>query len=144
MNVSLKTDMDGFISQECPACKRRFKAKFGEGSDKPLAFCPYCGHADTECWWTPQQVEFFQSAVADKVVGPMLDDFARNINRSSSRGGLVRISASVKHDAPVPGPAESNEPMPIVEFLCCGESIKHDNSAVKLHCVICGMLTDAA
>ena len=143
-SVSVSTDDDGFLSQECPSCERLFKAKFGEGSPKPIGFCPYCGHAGTDCWWTSEQVEFLQGAVIERMVNPILDDFARSVNRSNRPGSLIRFSAKVNHDVPAPAPVESNDPMPIMEFKCCGESVKHDGSASTLHCVICGTQSAAA
>lgn len=43
VSVALPTDSDGFVSQECHACSKRFKAVFGEGSDRPIAIVPTVG-----------------------------------------------------------------------------------------------------
>lgn len=142
MSVSVKTDSDGFVSQQCPACKRRFKVKFGEGSSRPVGFCPYCGHAD-KGWWTDEQRAYCVSVATERVVRPMLDDFTRGINRLNRPGDLIRMSASVEHPPSAPEPVESSEPMPMATFRCCDECVKHDGSAGKLHCIICGTLTDA-
>lgn len=143
MSVSVKTDADGFISQQCPSCDRRFKVKFGEGSSNPVSFCPYCGHADSG-WWTEEQRAYCTSVVNEEVVRPMLDDFRRSINRMNRPGSLVQMSANVKHDQPAPEPVESNEPMPLAQFTCCGERIKHDGSMSQLYCIICGTMMDVA
>jgi|SRR6516162_250117 ribosomal protein S27E len=57
VECSLRADADGFISQHCPHCDKRFKAVFGNGSDKPLSYCPYCG-SKGENWWTPEQMQY--------------------------------------------------------------------------------------
>lgn len=138
INVSLETDADGFLSQECPACGKRFKVVYGDGNDRPLRFCPYCGHEGQECWWTPEQVAYFEGVVSEEVLSPMLDDFARTVNRMTKPGDLIQMKAKVAHDRPAPAPKEMNDTMPVASFTCCGETIKHDRSIDHLHCVICG------
>lgn len=142
--VSLETDADGFVSQECPSCSKLFKVKFGESSSRPIGYCPYCGHAGHNCWWTQAQADFIGATAGQELVGPMLDRFARDLNRGNRAGGLLSIKASIEH-APCPvRPSEPNEPMPIKHFECCGERIKHADGCAKLHCIICGAITDAA
>lgn len=58
MEVSFPTDSDGYLSQECPSCEQIFKVVFGEGSEEPISFCPYCGHSGRDCWYTKPQVEY--------------------------------------------------------------------------------------
>lgn len=142
MKVSLETDADGFLSQECPACRKRFKAVFEEDSDKAIGHCPYCGHVGDDCWWTLEQAAYFESVVSEEVVGPMLDDFAQGVNRMSRPGDLVQMKAEVSHDRPAAPPVESGGGMLVATFACCGERIKHDGSADRLYCVICGRETN--
>ncbi len=137
ITVSIPTDEDGFISQVCLSCRRRFKVKFGEGSDKPVGFCPYCAKQGDD-WFTESQHAYFVSAVNERVVGPMLDDFASRINRMNRSRGLVRVGAEITHDPPAPEPIEPEEDWPIVTFSCCDEPIKHDGNQEVLHCIICG------
>jgi len=137
MKVTLGTDDDGFLSQECPSCERRFKVNFSEGSDQPISFCPYCGHNDTGCWWTPEQAEYLSGKAAEEVVGPELEKMARDFNRKSS-GGLISMNMKVSHSPTPPAPEEPNDGWPIVTFECCGERIKHDEQNSELRCVICG------
>ena len=140
--VTLATDSDGFVSQECPVCARRFKVVFGEGSEQPISHCPYCGHSGQNCWWTQDQADYLTGVAGEEFVDPLLDDFARRINRSNRPGGLVRFSAKVTHGPRPSQPTESDAPMPILTFRCCGERVKHDGSAATLHCVICGASTN--
>ncbi len=141
VTVSLPTDIDGFISQECPACRKRFKVVLGEGSDQPIGHCPYCGHAEQNCWWTQEQADYLAAIAGQEIAGPLLDDFARGVNRISKPGDFLQIRAKVQHD-PLPGPpVEENGPMSTMDFDCCGERIKHDGSVARLHCVICGAMT---
>ena len=138
MQVTLNTDDDGYVSQECPACKERFKIKIGEGSDKPVSFCPYCEHNGQGCWWTPEQAKYIGALAGQEIIVPELDKMAEEINKSSGSGGFITMKASVEHD-PISGPpSEANESMPVVQFNCCGETIKHDGQHPSLHCIICG------
>ena len=144
VTVSLPTDSDGFVSQECPACSRRFKVVFGKGSDRPIGHCPYCGHAEQNCWWTKEQASYLAAVAGQEITGPLLDDFARGVNHMSKPGDFLQINANVDHGARPSPPEEADTPMQSVTFDCCGERVKHDGSAVALHCIICGRLTDMA
>lgn len=137
VTVTFNTDSEGFLSQECPSCERRFKAKMGEGSDQPISFCPYCGHSGRDCWWTPEQVEYLSAKVGNEVVGPQLDAMARDFNQKTA-GGFVSMSMKVsKPPTPLP-PSEPDDDWPTVKFDCCNELIKHDGKEQRLHCIICG------
>ena len=138
VTVSLSTDSDGFVSQECPACSKRFKVVFGKGSERPIGHCPYCGHAGQDCWWTQAQAEYLAAMAGQKIVGPLLDDFARGVNRTGKPGVFLKVSAKVKHGPRPTAPDELDTPMSVANFDCCGERIKHDASVASLHCIICG------
>lgn len=144
INVSLTTDDDGFISQECPKCKKQFKAIFEEEIDRPISYCPYCGHMEQGCWWTHEQMEYFKGAVSEDVINPMLNDFAKDMNSISKTGDFLQISAEVTHDPPVQKPLESENQMPITFFECCNEKVKHDGSTSKLHCFCCGKIIEVS
>jgi hypothetical protein len=139
VSVSLPTDEDGFLSQECPTCRRRFKARFGEGSSQPISFCPYCGHHGTGCWWTEAQAEYLTAVASEKVIAPKLQEMARQFNQQSG-GGLLRVRMDVKGTSVPPQPHESNDSMPLATFPCCRERIKHDGMSPELRCVICGAI----
>ena len=138
VRVSLRTDEDGFISQECPACRKRFKVAFGEGSDRPVAYCPYCGHRGEDCWWTREQAAYLRGMAGKAFVTPMLEKFARDISRMNRPGSLISVDAKIKR-APAPRkPVEPSSFVPITVFECCDERVKHDDSVTQLHCIICG------
>jgi transcription elongation factor Elf1 len=140
--VQVPTDRDGFTSQECPVCRKRFKVVFTQGGGHPLAHCPYCGHSGEDCWWTEEQVQYFRAVAGKKFVTPMLQDSARNIERMNSPGSFLRFSAKVK-PGPVPRvPVEPETEMPVVTFACCAERVKHDGTSRKLNCPICGHVTE--
>lgn len=141
MRVSIEPDGEGFLSQECPACHKLFKVVFGEGSDRPISYCPYCGHREEGCWWTREQADYFAGMVGEEEVKPMLQKFARDIKRMNRAGSFIKFDAKVRmRKAPSP-PMETEATMPIAEFKCCGERVKHDGSKKKLHCPICGRST---
>ncbi len=140
VSVVLATDTDGFVSQECPACSRRFKVVFAEGSGRLIGYCPYCRHAQQNCWWTQEQADYLAAAAGQEIVGPLLDDFVRQVNRMSRPGDFLRLKAKVEHDHPPSPPAETDSSMKSVRFECCGETVKHDGSRARLYCIICGKL----
>lgn len=135
MNISFPTDSDGYLSQECPSCAQRFKVRFGEGSEDPISFCPYCGHKGHDCWYTQDQVVYIQAVTTDVVLGPELKKLERETKRAS--GGLLKLD--MKTDLPQAGapPMETDDALDVLRFPCCHETIKvtrHD----RHFCIICG------
>ena len=140
VSVVLAMDSDGFVSQECPACSKRFKVVFGEGSNRPIGYCPYCGHAEQNCWWTQEQADYLAATTGQEIAGPLLDDFVREVNRMSRPGDFLQVSAKVDRGPRPSRPAETDSSMKSVTFECCGERVKHDGSLARLYCIICGKL----
>ena len=93
VRISFNTDEEGFLSQECPGCERRFKAKLGEGSDEPISFCPYCDYTGRDCWWTQKQAEYLSAKAAEEVLGPELEKLKKAFG--SGGGGLFSMKATV-------------------------------------------------
>lgn len=139
MEIQIKfvQDDDGFLSQECPACRQRFKATFSGGGSAPLSFCPYCGHKGRDCWWTEAQAEYLGEVAAAKTIRPELERMAREINRKS---GPLKMKMDPPGPPPRP-PEELDEPWPIFTAPCCGEPIRYDGNYENLRCVICGRET---
>jgi DNA-directed RNA polymerase subunit RPC12/RpoP len=134
--VSLTKDEDGYLTQECGSCGRRFKIGFGQGSKGELSHCPYCGQGG-ERWWTAEQERYLREIATEKVLDPVLKGFADGVNRAG--GG--RVSATLSRGGRAVAPSESNKPMPLMAFSCCGETIKYEGTESQLYCVICGTVT---
>jgi hypothetical protein len=135
MKVSLPTDSDGFLSQECPSCAQRFKVRFGEGSSEPVSCCPYCGHRGRDCWYTQQQIEYVQVVAANEFLGPELKRLERDLNRSAK--GFLQIGFKADISKPPPPPIDPDDPFYIMHFPCCNEAVKVIRQP-SLFCVICG------
>ncbi len=143
LDISFQADSGGFISQECPSCARRFKIQPGKGSPDPIAHCPFCDHAGTDCWWTPEQAAYVESIAANEVLGPHLDKLERTFRSMSS--DFVKVTGRIERPQVLPAPPERDDEMPSeTRFTCCGETIKHDASARPAHCIICGGPAQAA
>jgi len=107
----LKPDRHGFVSQACPDCKKSFKVAFGKGSNKELAYCPYC--KCTAQHWTIRQ-----------------EDYMHRVARNQRRAPSKRRPCSTPH--------EHNLPMKRFQFSCHGDEIKYRGSMKKLYCIVCG------
>ena len=136
MEVSFPTDADGFLSQECPSCEQRFKVLFGEGSEEPIGYCPYCGHHGHQCWYTSEQVNYLQAVAVSTTVAPELKKLERQLKSAST--GFLKIGTNVDIAKPGAPPMESDDPFDIVRFPCCNETVKV-NRISRLFCIICGM-----
>ena len=139
IEVSFPTDSDGFLSQECPSCVQRFKVLFGQGSEEPISFCPYCGYNDQGCWSTQEQNSHMQEVALDVLVAPELKKLDRELKRESD--GL--FSVNIESDLPKPSapPMETDEPFDILHFPCCQETVKL-NRQQSHFCIICGTEVD--
>lgn len=148
LEMSMPLDSEGFLRRECPTCEREFKwlpTPEGDETAAPVAdggyFCPYCGvQAQANAWLTKAQVELAENVVATRVVGPMLENFGkdlRNIGRGS--GGMLR--AEVHSDRPnAIDPLTEVDEMTRVDFECHStEPVKVlDNWDKPVRCLICG------
>jgi transcription elongation factor Elf1 len=141
IQVSFSTDGDGFISQQCPSCERRFKVRVDESSDQSVNFCPYCGSQSDNGWLTEEQQAYAMGVVSEQVVDPMLEEFTHKLQRMNRPGGLLSVSGHYEKSAKPQKPVEAEEPMPLFTPPCCNEPIKHDGSVAALHCVVCGVQT---
>lgn len=133
--MSFPTDSDGFLSQECPSCNQIFKVLFGEGSEQPISYCPYCGYNGQDCWHTERQVDYIQAVVSNVVLGPKLKKLERQMNAISN--GFLKIDMKSNLPKVPAAPIEMDDPLAIFRYPCCNETIKatrHDHH----FCIICG------
>lgn len=140
MSISFNTDGGGFISQECPACERRFKIQPGKGSPRPVSHCPFCEHSGEGCWFTPEQAEYVGSVAMEEVLGPELETLDHAFqNLGSGGGGIITVTGRIEAPRAVPPPHECDDEMSTtMTFDCCGETIRHDAANAPVYCVICG------
>ena len=139
MEISVPTDADGFLSQECPSCDQQFKVVFGEGSDEPISFCPYCGYEARDCWLTQEQLDHMQAGAANVILGPELKKLERQFKGASSELFKIDVKSSIP-DVPAP-PIDTDGDFEIFRFPCCNETVKADRHD-KLFCIICGKEMD--
>lgn len=154
LSMTVPLDNDGFLRRACANCEREFKwlpsddasaesAGSPDSGEAVIYTCPYCGiQAPASEWATPAQMQLAQAIVMREVVGPQLDEFARDLERTSRRsGGLIKFTARVERDDEKPQPTltETND-MRRVEFPC------HPDEPLKIlddwrgdaFCLVCG------
>lgn len=149
LEMSLPLDSDGFLRRECPTCEREFKWLSGsDDEDADIAvpddagyFCPYCGvQAPAGSWLTQAQAHLAQNIVQRQVLGPMLKNFGKDLDRfGRSSGGL--ISVSTEYDEPNElDPLTEADDMRRVDFACHrSEPVKVlDDWDRAVRCLVCG------
>lgn len=149
LEMSLPLDSEGFLRRECPTCEREFKwLPSSDDEDADIAvpddggyFCPYCGvQAPADSWLTQAQADLAQNIVQRQVVGPMLKDFGKDMDRiGRNSGGL--ISVSMEFDEPNElDPLTEADDMRRVDFACHpGEPVKVlDDWDRAVNCLVCG------
>jgi hypothetical protein len=142
-SVAVPLDGDGFLRRECPTCEREFKWLPSEGETEGAApdsagyYCPYCAVQANEGWLTKAQVEVARATLMKEVVDPMLDDFTRKLQSSSS--DTFKVTAS-HQSSPDPPTLSEPDDMRRVDFACHPtEPIKVlDGWTGAIHCLICG------
>ena len=113
---------------------------FGEGSDAPISFCPYCGVEGQDCWLTEEQSHYATAVATDVALGPELKKLERELKRAG--GGMFKLSAKTNMPKVPPPPMETDdESLTIYRFPCCHETVKVDRHD-KLFCIICGKEMD--
>lgn len=144
VSVEVPLDSDGFLRRECPSCERQFKwFAHDDGSEDvehvDQYFCPLCGvGADTESWWTPQQLEYAQGAA-----GPEIDRAVQEAMKDAFKG---LKGMSYKEDRNFTLGIESTDPPPEPDDMVIVEPPCHPNEPIKVpeevtssvHCLICG------
>jgi hypothetical protein len=138
IEVSFPSDSDGFISQQCPSCTRRFKVRVDDESDHSMNFCPYCGGESEDGWLTEEQEAYAMGLVTEQVVDPMLEDFTRELEGLNRPSGFLSVTGSFERTVPPPKPVEPEGDMELFTFPCCNKPVKLDAPGQVVHCVNCG------
>jgi DNA-directed RNA polymerase subunit RPC12/RpoP len=138
ISVSIPTDDDGYVRQECPNCGREFKAPVEDEELADIGHCPYCGHQD-EQWFTAEQMEQFEAQAMAAFMPQVESEFkkmARDVNRSG--GGFITMSVDVP-DVDVPVLAPEAPDMCTVTSPCCKAKLKIDEGwSGGVFCPLCG------
>lgn len=138
LQVTIPTDDDGFVRQECPSCGREFKAATDGDDLVTPAHCPYCGHQD-EQWFTAEQTHQFEAQTLAATLPQIEKELAkaiRGVNRSS--GGLVKMSIDAP-DVDVPVMTPEGPDMCVTTSPCCGAAVKIDDDWNGItFCTACG------
>jgi len=94
----LTADPDGFLTQECPYCSRRFKAAFGKGSRKHLRYCPYCGIEGQNCWYTLKQIRYLEKVARGKPGRmPREESSPEAMHKFACHGHRIKHDGSASH-----------------------------------------------
>jgi len=141
IQASLPVDGDGFIGRECPTCLGRFKAPISDGNIVGQ-FCPYCGHEDEDCWWTPEQLEYMR-ALALNAIQPALDSAFAGLEQSN---GLISITVDRSQPPAAIAPAEREGAEIRAGCRACGTEVKlemsrlvtTDGGSAPFTCLQCG------
>jgi len=114
---------------------------FGDGSDEPISYCPYCGYNGRNCWQTQPQVDYMQAVAVSVVLLPELKRLEGQLKRMSS--GILKVHVKSEPPKAPLAPMETDEPYDILRFPCCNETIKITRQD-RHFCIICGTEVDMA
>ena len=142
--VALNGDSDGFLSRQCPSCRRVFKRPISRMQDSdasPAAYCPYCGATPEGRWDTDAQAAYFQAHAARLGAEYVATQFREMLEGLSS--SFLQVSHEQADLPPDPGapPPESLEGFRLVRVPC------HPDDPLKIDapwsddvaCPLCGI-----
>ena len=143
IRLGLPLDSRGLLRRECPGCHRQFKvALFGDSTDLSASkrlTCPYCATTGPrDQFFTKEQAKHITEAVSQEVVAPLVDRFARNLERMNRPGSPVRFETKRSPRRPVRRLTERDD-MDARQCRACGFSFAiatgHEG---PLRCPACG------
>lgn len=104
LSFQVLPDADGYLDKECPNPECLFVFKIHSDDWKNICrdeavYCPLCRHeAPSDKWWTTEQIQTAKKRafghLKSEVLGhvdSVLEDMARDFNRSAPRGGFVSM-----------------------------------------------------
>jgi hypothetical protein len=139
LEIKIPTDIDGFLTQECPTCRLHFKVILVEGSEEPVSFCPYCGFEGHDCWFTQSQLDYITDVAINIELGPEIKKLEQSLKHASNELFTINMQSNVKEVSTPPMEVDSD--LEIFRFTCCNETIKAEWHEM-LFCVICGKEID--
>ncbi len=147
VQIPIEADAQGYLDRECPSAKCLFFFKIREehwtGLDEgAYVFCPFCRHtAPKKSWYSRAQAEAIQRS-ATAVLQGRLNDAARRdakqLDRRSGAGGLMRLSMSVNgQETSVTVPVQTTGPLQL-STQCEGCGCDYAYIGAAYFCPRCG------
>lgn len=144
-SLELPRDSGGFVRRECPACRRIFKTRPGQGDARALQrrlalllpfpsareglgevpewSCLYCGHrAPADEWLTEEQSAHLEAWAHAWIHHVQYEQLA-HVHRTLSLNPRPTYVAVPPGELPAPLPPEVEE-LRLIPLLCCGEEVK--------------------
>ena len=147
VSVPISDDAEGYYDRECSSeeCQFQFKVQSEDWKDKVRdeeVFCPFCGHtAESDEWWTQQQIEHAQAAAIAKFkeqLGKALKSDAARFNRSQPRGGFIAMTMRVNsRPQQMLVPPAASEPM-LLKITCPFCACRYAVIGAAYFCPACG------
>lgn len=141
--ISIPTDLDGFLSLECPFCEGRFKLSASEvqEDDVVLIHCPICGLSDEPNSFLTSEVVEAANIMLQNLAYDVVNDAMKGWERRS-RGNK---SMTFKAGRPIRHEPEAvlieDDSLKLHVFECCDRSAKVSvmDAALILKCPYCGV-----
>lgn len=147
LTVSIAADEEGYLDRECPndECQAVFKVfleDWEREENGDLAFCCRCGHAATgDKWWTTEQAEKLNAAMARHVQQAMasaLERDARRFNQGQRRSAFIRMELQIKSPSLPPEIDARARDLMEQKVSCSACSCRYACVGAPFFCPLCG------
>ena len=143
--ISIPSDDDGYILQQCEHCGSFFKCTAKDLKDDEILniYCPSCGLI-SDNYLTEDVIELANAKI-ENYVSDMIYDSFKKLEKSSSKS-LVKFKAGKKPKQKTENPIRSGiDELIEKHYLCCNRSAKI-KPILKLsgsYCPFCGVISFA-
>ncbi|MBD5113246.1 MAG: TFIIB-type zinc ribbon-containing protein [Ruminococcaceae bacterium] len=142
--ISIPTDVDGFVLMQCEYCGDYFKCKPSDVKDDEVLFihCPSCGLVSED--YLTDDIRELAMTMAENYASEYLNNELKKLERRFSSNKFFKIKVENKSKPKYESPIYSSiDALEEKSFVCCERSAKI-KSILKMsacYCPFCGGIT---
>lgn len=140
LTLTIPADEDGFILQQCPKCKSKFKLTVSDFQSDEIVeiWCPVCGLI-SESYWTDDVIELAKTKALNTFMDEVHSQFKELERKTKGKAVSIKAGKKPTHEPKVPV-SKIVEPFVVVETPCCNKPVKlsYREKESVYYCPFCG------
>lgn len=139
IHFSIPLDDDGFVTLECPFCKKAFKISGTDAEEENFElFCPNCGLVAEPSEFLSDEVKEKALRLAENHMYEMLNGFLSDMDKMFKNNDLIKVKAGPKFKMNSPKIIIESDNMETYILACCKRKIKASLVDESIYCPFCG------